>query len=269
MKGLLLSSALAVGIHGLFLAAEPDWLKRRSGAKPVPRVVTVTLSYHESQRPSPKPLSKPPQIHPVKEAQYPEKKRREIPAVKQPKRALENVSRPKSLPKKRPIPPKPVKASLESEKIELAKRVSDNKVHSDARLFSGPGLSDEVSEHLDSRPGSKRPLREDRPEERIQETSLPAPHVLPEIKPAYLNNPAPQYPRLARRRGYQGTVILDVLVDRKGKVDDLRLFKSSGYSSLDRTAIASVREWSFEPGRKGDEKVKMWVRVPISFRLNE
>jgi protein TonB len=269
MKPLLLASALAVGIHGLFLAAEPDWLKRKSGAKPVPRVVTVSLSYHEPQRPPPEPLSKTPEIQPVKKAQPPEKKRQERPVVNQPKKALKKVSRPKRLPKKTPVRSSPVKTSPESQKIEIAKRISEDKAHSYAESFSDPVSFDEVSEHLDSRPDSKRPLMEDRPEGKIQEASIPAPPALREIKPSYRDNPAPQYPRLARRRGYQGTVILDVLVDPEGRVDDLRLFKSSGYSSLDRTAIASVREWSFEPGRKGGEKVKMWVRVPISFRLKE
>ncbi|MCK4893050.1 MAG: energy transducer TonB, partial [Calditrichia bacterium] len=34
-----------------------------------------------------------------------------------------------------------------------------------------------------------------------------------------------------------------------------------------RTALASVKNWSFEPGMRGDEKVEMWVKVPIRFQL--
>ncbi|MDO9566129.1 MAG: energy transducer TonB [Candidatus Desulfaltia sp.] len=85
--------------------------------------------------------------------------------------------------------------------------------------------------------------------------------------PLYRINPLPKYPRIARKRGYQGTVVLDVLVDRNGRVGDLRLFTSSGYSILDRKAIESVKVWLFEPGMKGDKKLDMWVRVPVRFQL--
>ena len=86
--------------------------------------------------------------------------------------------------------------------------------------------------------------------------------------PLYRVNPPPKYPRLARKRGYQGTVVLDVLVNQNGRVGDLRLFTSSGYSILDRKAMESVKVWFFEPGMKGDKKLDMWVRVPIRFELN-
>jgi len=91
--------------------------------------------------------------------------------------------------------------------------------------------------------------------------------VVREAVPLYRVNPPPEYPRLARKRGYQGTVVLEVLVDQNGRVGDLRLFTSSGHSILDKKAMASVKEWLFEPGMKGDKKLDMWVRVPVRFEL--
>ena len=91
--------------------------------------------------------------------------------------------------------------------------------------------------------------------------------LVTEAVPLYKVNPPPEYPRLARKRGYQGTVVLEVLVDRNGRVGDLRLFTSSGHSILDRKAMASVKGWLFEPGMKGDKKLDMWVRVPVRFEL--
>lgn len=85
--------------------------------------------------------------------------------------------------------------------------------------------------------------------------------------PIYDNNPSPEYPLIARRRGFQGTVVLEVMVDRNGRVGDLKVFKSSGYKVLDRAALASVREWMFKPAIKGNEKIEMWVRVPVCFQL--
>jgi protein TonB len=97
----------------------------------------------------------------------------------------------------------------------------------------------------------------------IEEKTL----VVREAAPLYKVNPPPKYPLIARKRGYQGTVVLEVLVDRNGRVGDLRLFTSSGHPILDRSAMASVKGWLFEPGMKGDKKIDMWVRVPIRFEL--
>jgi len=88
-----------------------------------------------------------------------------------------------------------------------------------------------------------------------------------EATPLYRQNPVPDYPLLCRKRGYQGTVIIDVLVSQEGKVSDLRLATSSGYTILDQAALRSVKTWLFHPGTRGEEKVDMWVKVPVRFQL--
>ena len=88
-----------------------------------------------------------------------------------------------------------------------------------------------------------------------------------EAIPIYDKNPPPEYPLIARRRGLQGNVILEVMVDRNGRVIDLKVFKSSGHKVLDRAAEESVREWIFKPAVRGNEKIEIWVRVPICFQL--
>jgi len=93
--------------------------------------------------------------------------------------------------------------------------------------------------------------------------------MIHEARPLYRSNPSPKYPKLARIRGYQGNVLLDVLVNKDGKVNDLKIFRSSGYPLLDRAASSSVKHWLFEPGMIGEENVDMWVRVPIRFELKE
>ena len=91
--------------------------------------------------------------------------------------------------------------------------------------------------------------------------------MIHEASPIYRSNPPPTYPRIARIRGYQGDIMLDVLVNKNGTVGDLKVIKSSGYPILDRAAKSSVKNWLFEPGMVGKEKFKMWVRVPIRFEL--
>ena len=86
--------------------------------------------------------------------------------------------------------------------------------------------------------------------------------------PIYKRNISPPYPLLARKRGYQGTVFLEVLVSKEGKAAFIRLSKSSGYKILDRAAIKGVRDWLFYPAKRGDELFEMWVKIPIRFILN-
>ncbi len=101
-----------------------------------------------------------------------------------------------------------------------------------------------------------------------QKVEMPSPQTILEARPIYRINPPPEYPMIARKRGCQGNVILEVLIDKRGKVLDLRIFSSSGHSILDKTAIASVKKWLFQPGMRGSDKIEMWVRVPIRFKLN-
>ena len=95
------------------------------------------------------------------------------------------------------------------------------------------------------------------------------PGTLQMAYPRYQVNAPPTYPGLARKRGLEGTVILQVLVNREGRVDDLEIDTSSNFALLDRAAVSAVRKWSFEPGRRGKESVPMWVRVPITFKLRK
>ena len=55
-------------------------------------------------------------------------------------------------------------------------------------------------------------------------------------------HPLPDYPGIAIRMGYQGTVTLLVTVDPSGAVTDVQLIKSSGYKVLDDAALDHVRK---------------------------
>jgi protein TonB len=85
--------------------------------------------------------------------------------------------------------------------------------------------------------------------------------------PLYDINPPPNYPSVARRRRYEGTVVLNVLVDRSGRAADVKVARSSGYAILDRSASKDVSRWRFKPARKGFQTVEMWVKVPVRYEL--
>lgn len=86
--------------------------------------------------------------------------------------------------------------------------------------------------------------------------------------PDYKINPKPRYPMLARRKGYEGTILLRVFVLESGGVGKVKLEKSSGYDILDESALKAVKEWVFIPGKKNGQPIPSWVTVPIKFQLN-
>ncbi len=109
-------------------------------------------------------------------------------------------------------------------------------------------------------------LRAPAGEARVEKPSA-APVVAPSFNAAYLRNPAPRYPIIARRNGEQGTVMLKVLVTREGAPANVSVDKTSGSAHLDSAALETVRSWRFTPARQGAQPVEAWVLVPIVFRL--
>ncbi len=89
----------------------------------------------------------------------------------------------------------------------------------------------------------------------------------PLFNAAYLRNPAPVYPAIARRSGDQGTVMLKVLVNPEGAPLRVELDQSSGSKSLDGAALDAVKSWRFVPARRGTQNIEGWVRVPVVFKL--
>ena len=89
----------------------------------------------------------------------------------------------------------------------------------------------------------------------------------PRFDAAYLDNPAPAYPPLARRMGNQGRVLLRVEVNPQGRAEHVLVRNSSGFPRLDDAAVDTVRQWHFVPARQGELAVSAWVLVPVVFTL--
>ena len=102
----------------------------------------------------------------------------------------------------------------------------------------------------------------------------PAPAPPPEpVKPAfggigYKNNPPPDYPALAVRQGWQGTVLLRVRVLESGTVESVEVVRSSGKKVLDDAAVHTVERWVFAPSTRGTTPIDGFATVPIEFKLD-
>lgn len=97
----------------------------------------------------------------------------------------------------------------------------------------------------------------------------PLPDREPDYRAAYLDNPPPAYPMVARRMGWQGRVVLNVEVLASGLPGQITLHQGSGHEVLDNAALQAVRGWRFVPAQQGGEAVTKWFLVPIPFVLQD
>ena len=100
------------------------------------------------------------------------------------------------------------------------------------------------------------------------EDALPAfgDYVYVEELPEPITRVQPIYPDLAREAGVDGTVMVQALVGKDGKVKDVRVVKS--IPMLDENAKAAVRQWVFKPALSNNKPVAVWVGVPVKFSLH-
>jgi protein TonB len=233
VKRILIAAILALGIHAMLLGTEFRWIKRSSADRPQPKVLTLSLALPQRQAPIQKIAKKKPQIP----FQSPD------PPTPVKKKLKKNIPKPKPTDSVQTPHPSPV---LEQPAAAIQPYVDNLESLSKSQPLESNTISDSIEQSL----------RDYRVVDFIRKA-----------KPLYRSNPSPGYPRMARRRGYQGNVVLEVMVARNGTVSDLRVFKSSGFPILDRAALDSVKKWTFVPGMRGDEIVEMWVKVPIRFEL--
>ena len=78
----------------------------------------------------------------------------------------------------------------------------------------------------------------------------------------------PEYPGQARERGVQGYVTLKLKVSASGDVQTVRVVEASPRGVFESSAIASVKQWQFDPGMYQGAPVETWVNQTLRFQLN-
>ena len=286
MKRLLPCVILAIAFHAIILSTDFSWLRLAPSLTPAAKTLSITLSTDMSKKH--KAQSAVPQ-------KQPEKKLENNPDAVPTPAPVEHMAQ---LQKPLPVtPPKPIvkkirhKVSLKALtfKKQQIKAIEATQVEprpiSPVPLEAEPQISTTASS--ESKP-VRQPLAADaaiiRKIQHVPDgSSEPATTaaILPNAqsddslsvpvvklaRPLYKQCAAPPYPRKARRLGYEGIVMLKVLINENGRVDDLKVFESSGHIVLDRAALSAVRKWLFEPGTEGGIKKKMWVKIPVRFDL--
>jgi protein TonB len=76
------------------------------------------------------------------------------------------------------------------------------------------------------------------------------------------------YPLGARLRQEEGAVRLTVRIGEDGRVENLEINESSGFTALDRAAERAVRRTLFAPATRNDQPVADELTITIRFRLD-
>jgi TonB family protein len=87
-------------------------------------------------------------------------------------------------------------------------------------------------------------------------TSLPRPTYTPE----------PEFSEEARYAGFQGVVVLKVVVRKAGNIVRIKLQRALG-KGLDENAMEGVKQWRFDPATRNGQPVEVEMNIEVAFHL--
>jgi TonB family protein len=85
--------------------------------------------------------------------------------------------------------------------------------------------------------------------------------------PKAIEKVAPSYPESERQTGDEGWVIVNLMIDPKGKPYEATVADSTGNRVFEKAALAAVDKWRFEPASKGGTPIDAGANVKLEFRL--
>jgi protein TonB len=85
-------------------------------------------------------------------------------------------------------------------------------------------------------------------------------------EPRKVKDVPPLYPALAAQGGIEGTVVLECVIDPRGRVVDVRVIQ--GLPLLAEAATEAVRQWVYTPTLINGEPTPVIMTVRVTFRLS-
>jgi protein TonB len=212
---------------------------------------------------------------PAREFQAPQ----EVAQIKPPpEKIIKKIARPRPVVKKAAPKPKPV---VKEEQIVKQESIAAPEMEDEPLPFEEPEVMEEVFPEM--------------PEEIVDvpDTPLPLPvmpmasairNAIAKAPPMAVRQKNPQerylsahflyikdniqksinYPKIARRMGWEGRVVLSFIICKNGAVTNIKVVKSSGYAILDNNAVTTIRQSAPFP----KPPVRAELTVPISYRLS-
>ena len=79
----------------------------------------------------------------------------------------------------------------------------------------------------------------------------------------------PEYPIYELTNGIEGSVTVEMFVNENGRVEMASVVSSIGPEAFEKSSVKAVKQFVFQPPRKGDESTSMWIKFLIKFRIYE
>ncbi len=86
------------------------------------------------------------------------------------------------------------------------------------------------------------------------------------LPPKTVHAPEPKYPKHARKKHIESTVVLKTIVGTDGRAHSIAVDKSGG-AEFDDEAIKAVNQWTFDPALKEGKQVNVSVAIEVTFHL--
>jgi protein TonB len=86
-------------------------------------------------------------------------------------------------------------------------------------------------------------------------------------EPRRVRDVPPVYPPLAAEGRIEGVVVLECLLDTRGRVQQVKVVR--GVPLLEEAAVEAVRQWAYTPTLVGGEPVEVILTVTVTFRLRD
>ncbi len=84
--------------------------------------------------------------------------------------------------------------------------------------------------------------------------------------PEKVSYPSPQYTEIARKARIQGVVIVEAIIDKSGKVTNVKVLKGLPMG-LDQAAADAVARWTFKPATLNGKPVAVIYNLTVNFQL--
>lgn len=240
----IFAGSLSLMLHAALLSAqEPNPHLHTHAGSDSPSVAVNLLS-----RPTPsKPAEKPAQTKAEPQPTEP------TPSEQREKKPVEKKSAVKPAPVKEKVTKtEPVKAVQKPREQSLAKQVEQTEAQLEQTKVSG-------SEQ-------ERPPAEEALPTPVAQGVTSQPVLLE--KPTFMQKPVqPKYPRVAQRKGIEGTALFEIWLDEQGQLTKLLLITSSGAKILDDAAQKAIEQWRFNPHSENGQSMPSRVRIPVRFSL--
>jgi protein TonB len=129
--------------------------------------------------------------------------------------------------------------------------------------FTGEGIRDALDAARRANTGDSDALPD-------RDTPSFTPHT---VKPELINGDevsralVREYPSMLRDAEIGGTVVVWLFIDVEGRVENSKVQTPSGYAMLDAAALDVANTMRFSPAYNRDQKVPVWVSIPITFRV--